>query len=171
MINLSSDDIIKFWHRSHDAADGLWFMKIEERYGFDTALDIDDQVWTVLPKIKARMLKSMGGLENGIDGLFEAVVTKLHLEGYTFEANMAAGGDAFRVVITDCPWHHVMIRSGREHLSAKVGIRIDTTEYAAWAAEFGDGLAIEFGDRICEGCLTCVFNFASVPERSPSPES
>jgi hypothetical protein len=171
MIDLSSDEIIEYWRRSHDTADGLWFMKVEEKYGFDAALDIDDQVWTVLPKIKARMLKSMGGLENGISGLFEAVVTKLHLEGFTFEARMADEGTAFKVIITDCPWHHVMIKSGREHLSAKVGVRIDTTEYAAWAAEFGDGLAIEFGDRICEGCRTCVFKFTSVPETAPSPES
>ena len=64
-----------------------------------------------------------------------------------------------------------MIRSGREHLSGKVGARIDTSEYAAWAAEFGDGLAIEFGDRICEGCRICVLKFTSVPEKAPSPES
>ncbi len=103
MIDLSSDEIIEYWRRSHDKADGLWFMKVEEKYGFDAALDIDDQVWTVLPKIKARMLKSMGGLENGISGLFEAVATKLHLEGFTFEATMADEGTAFNVIITDCP--------------------------------------------------------------------
>jgi hypothetical protein len=34
----------------------LWFMKIEEKCGFDTALKIDDQVWKVLPRIQTRMI-------------------------------------------------------------------------------------------------------------------
>jgi len=171
MIDLGDDQIIEYWRRSHNTVDGLWFMKVEEAYGFDAALGIDDQVWQVLAKIKARMLRSMGGLENGISGLFEAVITKLRLEGYTFEANMADDGTAFQVIITDCPWHHIMIKSGREHLSGKVGTRICGSEYAVWAAEFGNDLAFEPEERICEGCRTCAFKFNAVPETAPSPES
>ncbi len=168
MIDLTSEQTIEYWRRSHDTVDGLWFMKIEERYGFDTALGIDDEVWKVLPKIKARMLKSMGGLADGVAGLFEAIVTKLRLEGFTFEAERADDGSAFRIVITDCPWHKVMIRAGREHLSGRVGTLICTSEYSVWAAEFGDDLTFELADHICEGSPTCVLKFTSAPDTTPS---
>ena len=164
MIDMTNEQIIEYWRRSHDTVDGLWFMKVEERYGFDTALEIDDEVWKVLPKIKARMLKSMGALDNGMSGLFEAVVTKLELEGFTFEASMADDGTAFQAVLTYCPWHKLMIRTGREHLSGRVGTLICTSEYSVWAAEFGDSISFELADHICEGSRTCVLKFTAAHE-------
>ena len=57
MINLTDVQIAEYYHRSFSVVDGLWFMKIEERYGFEAALDIDSEVWKVVPKIQARKLK------------------------------------------------------------------------------------------------------------------
>jgi hypothetical protein len=165
MMRLTREQIAEYWHRSFKTADGLWFVKVEDRYGFETALDIDDEVWKVVPKIQARMLKSMSGLENGISGLFEAIVTKLDLDGFTFEAARPDDGTSFEVVVTECPWHNIMVGSGREQLSGMVGTRICSSEYSAWAAEFG-GLSFELGDQICAGCRTCVLKFSSSP-RAP----
>jgi hypothetical protein len=39
------------------AADGLYFLGIEELYGTEVATKIDSQVWTVMGKIEARKLK------------------------------------------------------------------------------------------------------------------
>ena len=44
MKELTDKQIAAYFHRSYTAADGLWFMKVEEKCGFDTALEIDDQV-------------------------------------------------------------------------------------------------------------------------------
>jgi hypothetical protein len=52
-----------------------------------------------------------------------------------------------------------MIKSGREHLSEKVGTRICTTEYQVWAAEFGDDIKFKLGDQICEGFKCCTLLF------------
>jgi hypothetical protein len=52
MNKLSNKQIIEFFHRSYKAADGLWFMKTEEKYGFNTALEIDKEVWKSYPKSK-----------------------------------------------------------------------------------------------------------------------
>jgi len=68
MKELTYKQIAAYFHRSYAAADGLWFMKVEEKCGFETALEIDDQVWKVLPKIQARMLKSMLLLDEGMEG-------------------------------------------------------------------------------------------------------
>ena len=56
-----------YFHRCYVAADGLWFMKAEEKHGLVAALEVDEQVWKVLPKIQARMLKAMLHVDQGID--------------------------------------------------------------------------------------------------------
>ncbi len=170
-MHLTSEQIAEYWHRSFRTADGLWFVKVEDRYGFEAALDIDDDVWKVVPKIQARMLKSMAGLPNGLSGLFEAVVTKLSLDGFTFEATRPDDGTSFQVVITECPWHNIMVGSGREQLSGRVGTRICSSEYSVWATEFGDGLTFDLGEQICAGCRTCVLKFTSAPGTNASRDS
>ena len=157
MLKLTDKQIAEYFKRSYTAVDGLWFMKVEERYGFETALDIDDQVWKIMPKIQARKLKSMGDTTDGLDGLRECFTTKLTLDGFAFEAEHA--GRSLKITMSECPWHNVMIKSGREHLSEKVGTRICNTEYQVWASEFGDTIKFELHDQICKGHSCCTLLF------------
>ncbi len=57
-MKLTDKEISEYLHRCYTAADGLWFVKVEEKYGFDSALDIDKEVWKVIPKIQSRFLKN-----------------------------------------------------------------------------------------------------------------
>jgi hypothetical protein len=159
MLKLTDKQIAEYFKRSYTAVDGLWFMKVEEKYGFDAALDIDDEVWKVMPKIQARKLKSMGGPTCGLDGLQECLTTKFTLDGFTFEVEQNDDMNSLRITLSECPWHNLMIKSGREHLSGKVGTRICTTEYKVWAAEFGDNITFELGEQICKGhpCCNLIF--------------
>ena len=156
MKELTDKQIAAYFHRSYTAADGLWFMKVEDKYGFDTALEIDDQVWKVLPKIQARMLKSMLLLDEGMEGLGESIETRLALEGFEFKAEK--GNCDLRVFIERCPWHELMVKSGREHLSEKVSSLICRMENSVWASEFGD-ISFELDEQICKGSERCVLRF------------
>jgi hypothetical protein len=109
MLELTDKQIGEYFKRSYTAVDGLWFMKVEEEYGFDTALDLDDEVWKVMPKIQARKLKSMGNLEGGLDALRECLLTKLTLDGFEFTTEKAEDGNTLKIILTECPWN---IRSG-----------------------------------------------------------
>jgi len=160
MIELNDKQIAEFCHRSYTAVDGLWFMKVEEKYGFDVALEIDNEVWKVLPKIQARMLKSIGKMENGMEALFECFTTKLTLDNFTFKTERTGNNGGFRVIIDRCPWRDVMIKSGRENLSGKVGTRICNTEYSVWASEFDDNIRVELQGQICEGSELCILQFS-----------
>ena len=157
MIELSEKQIAEFFHRSYTAVDGLWFMKVEEKYGFDAALDIDDEVWKVLPKIQARLLKSMVNLTGGLDAFLECFTTKLAVEGFGFEVEKHSN-NSLMIGISRCPWHDFLVRSGREALSGKIGARICSTEYSTWATEF-DGIQFDSKSRICEGAERCVIEF------------
>jgi len=158
MKRLSETEVAEYFRRSYTAADGLWFMKVEEAFSFDTALEIDNQVWKVLPKIQARMLKSMLNLDNGIQGLYEGITTRLTLEGFEFEAEK--GDDGFKVFIKKCPWNELMIKSGREYLSEKISSLICKTENSVWASEFGD-IPFLLEKQICKSCEHCLLRFGS----------
>lgn len=159
MLELTERQIGDYFKRSYTAVDGLWFVKVEGKYGFETALDIDEEVWQVMPKIQARKLKSMGQLEEGLDALGECLATKLTLDGFAFAAEQSNDGNTLEITLSECPWHDIMIRSEREHLSGRVGTRICNTEYSVWAEEFGDRITFELQDQICKGRKCCKLVF------------
>jgi hypothetical protein len=158
MFELNDKQVADFFRRSYTAVDGLWFMKAEEKYGFEAALDADDAVWKVFPKVQARLLKDMTGQAFGLAALGECFTTKLAIEGFRFDVE--AAGSSLRVSISRCPWHDAMMKSGREALSGKVGTRICGTEYAVWATEFGHGIRFERKSEICTGGERCVLEFS-----------
>ena len=157
MAELNDKQMADFFRRSYTAVDGIWFMKAEEKYGFDAALDIDDGVWKVFPKVQARMLKDMTRMASGLEALRECFTTKLAIEGFEFDVEKH--NDGFGVSISRCPWHDAMVKSGREALSGKIGARICGTEYSVWAAEFGQGIRFQRKSEICTGAERCVLEF------------
>jgi hypothetical protein len=159
MIPLSDRQISEYLQRSYTAVDGLWFMKLEERLGFEGALDVDVAVWEVMPKIQARKLKELTGRTEGIAALHDCFTTKLTIEGYAFTTARDPAAGAFEVGITRCPWVDLLARSRRGHLADAIGRRLCEVEHTAWAREFGGNIAFEFGERLCAGCSSCVLRF------------
>lgn len=158
-MDLTDKQIAEYLQRSYTAVDGLWFMKLEERFDFDTALEIDQAVWQILPKIQARKLKELTGCSQGLDDLRHCFSLKLQLDGFQFVIVPLDNGPGFRVITDRCPWHEKMISAGRTHLSDKVGVCICPTEYGVWADEFGPGITFELGQRICNGQPQCILTF------------
>ncbi len=164
MAHFTDKDRAEYFHRSYKTVDGLWFVKTEEQFDFDTALDLDKEVWKVMPKIQARFLKKKFGVDKGIDSLGKCFSKKLELDGFEFEVEKSrskdAGNDRINFVISRCPWHEIMERSNRTRLSEKVGGVICKTEYGVWAPEFGPDIKFEFGKkRICQGDPRCILSF------------
>jgi len=157
MTKLNSQQIAEYFNRSYKAADGLWFMNVEKRCGFDAAIELDNEVWKVMSKIQARMVKNFLGLEDGSDTLFECLVTKLELESFKFMADKTKNG--FRISITDCPWHNLMIKSGREHLSKKIGKTVCSTEYQVWASELTETMKFKLKSQKCGKAEYCTLDF------------
>jgi hypothetical protein len=148
-------------------------MKVEEVLGFEEALRLDEAVWMILPKIQARTLKSMMHLPEGLAGLEQALSARLAMEG--FEFRMEPQEDGLAVIVKRCPWHDMMIKSGRGALSDRVSDIICRVENSVWASEFygengmpdegevleGEGHKIGFQreERICRGEKRCVLRF------------
>jgi len=166
---LTDEQKTEYFRRSYTAVDGLWFMKIEERFGFDLALTIDEAVWSILPKIQARTLKGMMNLNNGIEDLMKALSTRFSLEGYEFK--MQRKDDGIEVEVIRCPWHQIMLKSGRGDLSEKVSNVICRVENETWAREFSlykeeevesrncERISFERESRLCRGEGRCSLRF------------
>ena len=159
MIEMDSEQIADYFKRNYTAVDGLWFMKLEEKYGFETALELDNEVWKVFPKIQARFLKSAGNLGDGPDALLESISTRFTLEDFKFSVGTLDSPGGFEVTISDCPWHNKMLKSGREQLSGRVGTLICNTEYSVWASEFGSNIQFHLKEQLCEGSPRCILRF------------
>jgi hypothetical protein len=157
MKSLSDEQIAKYFNHPYKTVDGLWFMKVEESYGFTAALQIDKEVWKVMPKIQARLVKSMLNLNKDASGLLESLETKLALEGFRFAVKKIE--DGFCIQISDCPWHNLMLKSGREGISEKVGATICGVEYCVWASEFDENIHFTLADQKCKGSEFCILNF------------
>jgi predicted ArsR family transcriptional regulator len=158
MIELSDKQVAGYFHQCFTAVDGLWFMKVEEQDGFVKALEIDKEVWKVLPKIQARFFKAYGKYQKGIDALFECLSTKLVLEGFQIQSESFENG--FNILVNDCPWNNLLIKSGRENISARVGFLICNTEYTIWASEFDDDVRFQLKHQICGGSEYCTLHFS-----------
>jgi hypothetical protein len=161
MTDLTDEQKAEYFRRSYTAVDGLWFMKVEEKRGFEEALQLDEAVWKVLPKIQARTIKAMLNLCSGLDGLQEAIAARLALEGFMFMLERQE--DGFGVTISRCPWHDLLIKSGREKISERVSDIICRVENSVWASEFEDDesgrIRFEQEDRICRGAERCRLRF------------
>jgi hypothetical protein len=159
--DLTETQKTEYFRRSYTSVDGLWFMMIEQRYGFEAALERDEAVWRVLPKIQARAIKEMMNLENGLEGLQEAIAARLDLEGFVFELEGNESG--FDVTVSSCPWQELMRRSGRQHISERVSGIICQVENSVWASEFdeegAEKIKFERKERICKGAQRCTLRF------------
>lgn len=163
---LTQEQKTEYFRRSYTSVDGLWFMMVEQKYSFEAALERDEAVWKVLPKIQARTLKQMMNLENGLDGLQEAIAARLTLEGFGFELKRDEG--CFSVTVSRCPWQELMRRSGRQHISERVSGIICHLENSVWASEFDEDNAGKIGfereERICKGAERCTLRFSRMQD-------
>jgi hypothetical protein len=147
--------VIEYLRRSYTAADGLWFMTVEQDSSFEHALTLDSRVWAVLAKIQARRAKELLGLSGGsLDDLMAGLELKFAAEGYACTVERR-GSDSARVVIEGCPWLILLQKAGREHLADTVAREICPVDFAAWAREFGPGLRAQVGPTLCEGHPWC----------------
>ena len=42
---LSKEELLVLCSRSINTMDGIWFVSVEDEFGFDTAMEIDMEVW------------------------------------------------------------------------------------------------------------------------------
>ncbi|GEM_PF-1361696 len=77
------------------------------------------------------------GAGKGIEGLKRCLFAKYTLERFEFEAETEEGGFGLIMIITECPWHELIVKSGRAGLSERVGFhhlqcRVQHMGFGVW---------------------------------------
>ncbi|MGC9317223.1 MAG: DUF6125 family protein [Armatimonadota bacterium] len=156
---IGSETVLQMLRRSYLAVDGLWFMMIEEDEGLERAMELDERVWQVMPKIQARRARELLGVEGSSPAdLVRCMALKFAAEGHDFVLRRTSSEEA-SVVIRQCPWREVLQSAGRMHLAAEIANRICATEGAVWASEFDESIQFELREALCTSGDCCRFVF------------
>ena len=127
------------------AHDGLWFQAVDQKYGMETAIEIDRMAWEHFTVVEAKRIMARLGLEpgGGIPVLVECLSHRLYARLNLQEAIEVTDSRAvFRMV--DCRVQSTRKRKGLPDFPCKtVGI----VEYA--------GFARTIDPRIETRCIAC----------------
>ena len=140
------------------SVDGLWFMKVEEDADFEKALELDIEVWKVLPKIEARIIQELLGIEKGMQALRQALEFKLSAEDSRFELSPLSR-DGFTLEVLDCSWVAHIRKANREQFLERISESICSLEFGMFASEFGSDISVEHDRSSCCSEGGCGFHF------------
>jgi len=153
------DKACEYFKRSFFTVDGLWFTMLEESSSFGKALEIDEKVWRVMPKIQSRRLRELYDIKgNTLQDLLAALKIKFELEGYDISVE-EAGEDRVQIMVHGCPWFDIMKYAGRVDLAGRVGERICNVEYQGWADSFYKAIKFTLSSQLCKGEESCRLTF------------
>ncbi|MFC1974626.1 DUF6125 family protein [Chloroflexota bacterium] len=114
------EKLVELFSRSAYTLDGLWFTLLEERYGYDVALDIDIEVWRKFSLIHGKRLLQTFTINE--DNPLQAIVRLLRVDPFMFiyKPQIVVLTDSKAVLrCTDCPPQKARIKDGRGEFSCK----------------------------------------------------
>ena len=153
--------IADFLRRSYFVVDGMWFIKTEEKRGFDEAMELDAAVWDVISKVQARKARDVLGITGtSVQDLARAFELKLACEGHDYE--IEATDNEARITIGMCPWYEMLKSSGRTDIARVIAERICAREFAGWIREFSPDIDFAIEGRLCvpeDACEQCTLVF------------
>ncbi len=146
--------LLRLMRSAITAIDGLWFLEVEEKVGFEEAFKIDIKVWKRYgPIIINRIKKALSISSNNLDSFLQVLDYLCAIDGTQFKIKEKSPKLAFLQVI-HCPWWENLKRSKRENL-----VRCDIVDkeiFPEWAKAFNSKIEFQLdrslpkGDEACE---------------------
>jgi len=147
--DLSRDELLELtniYARNWLAHDGCWFLAIEERYGMDTAIEMDTESWRRFTVVEAKRLIEFLrlGKNSGIEGLKKALRFRLYASLNEDEIVVGEDGKSLEYRVKTCRVQSTRRRKGLNDFPCKsVGI----VEYGYFAETIDERFETE--------CLSC----------------
>ncbi|MFX0201630.1 MAG: DUF6125 family protein [Candidatus Hodarchaeota archaeon] len=113
-------DLIKMFSKNWLTVDGIWFTLVEDRYGLDTALDLDLKMWERNAIIEAQRIKKCIGIPEGegIKSVLNAIHFMTHAPSMPFEYSID-GPDQAHFWFTRCRPQEGRGKAGRGEFPCK----------------------------------------------------
>jgi hypothetical protein len=109
---------LDFLLRHYRLADAYWFLGVEDTFGTDAAVKLNEDIWTRMGKIGARDIKERFKLEEqGVARVLEAMsyFPWAIITGFQLEET----GDVARIRVPHCPPQAARLRAGRGEFPCK----------------------------------------------------
>jgi hypothetical protein len=139
--DLSREDLIKLvemYAKNWLAHDGCWFLAAEEKFGMETAIELDTRAWACFSPLEARRIMQAFGIAEG--GGLEALENALDYRLYASINRQAAErvrGDTLRFRMVECRVQQARQRKGLPPFPCK---SVGLVEYAQFARAVDPGI-------------------------------
>jgi len=125
-------ELTKIYAKNWLAHDGCWFLSVEEKYGMQTAIEIDTRSWEKFTVVEAKRLIEFLelGENSGIQGLKRALMFRMYATINEDEIVLSEDGETLEYRVKTCRVQAARRRKGLEDFPCKsVGI----VEYSLFA--------------------------------------
>jgi len=139
--DLSREDLIELvemYAKNWLAHDGCWFLAAEEKFGLETAIELDTRAWACFSPLEARRIMQAFGIAEG--GGLEALEKALDYRLYASINRQAAErvrGDTLRFRMVECRVQQARQRKGLPPFPCK---SVGLVEYAQFARAVDPGI-------------------------------
>ncbi len=118
--------VIKIFSRNWITLDGLWFLGVEDEFGLEAAVKLDEQMWSKQAGIEARrMRRALDIKQKGPIGVAQAYSLLTACAADTFVPELSGTPERLRVRINHCNAQEARERLGRPIFPCKpVGLAI-----------------------------------------------
>ena len=133
------EEYVNFMLRQYRLVDGLWFLGVEDQFGLDEAVKINEKVWEDIGSRSAKEIKSRFYIKGGgIRAVIEALsyFPWTIITGYEIEESR----DTATIRVPKCPPQEARLRSGREVFPCKV---MHQKEFQSFAKEVDETIQVE----------------------------
>jgi len=120
LTQVSRDDILHLCSRTLYTIDGLWFLEVEKKYGFDVALEMDIEVWRQLCLIEGKRVKKFFDINEASP--VRAVISIIQNDPLwtVFHPQIVELGDNKAVFrFADCPPQEARLKDGKSPLPCR----------------------------------------------------
>jgi hypothetical protein len=136
-------ELINTYGRLSLVLDSLWFLAIEERVGFDVALDLDVQVWKKYGLREAKLLKKVLSIsEPNLSQVKNTLLTSPF--SCTLDYQTKIDGDGILLSVANCLPQKARVRDGRGEFPCK---QVGIAYYGEFFKELNPNLQVK--------CLFC----------------
>lgn len=135
------------------AIDGLWFLEVEKKIGFEDAFAIDIDVWKRYGAIMIHRIKNALSIEdNSLESFLQVFEILSEIDGTKFEIAEKSADEAV-LKIKFCPWWENLKHSKREMV-----VRCDVVDraiYPEWIKAFNPDYELLLTKSLPEGHDVC----------------
>jgi hypothetical protein len=151
---LSDDTLIDLLRGIYFAVDGLWFLAVEECFGFDKACELDFKVFGRLGGVVARRMRKRFGIK-GNDVSTAVKVLKIWLEAEGWKVLEVESNRRHAVIqVEHCPWWNYLRRTGREKVIEAVCPTVCVRMFEGLAKEIEPEMTVEMSRQVPDCRIT-----------------